>query len=650
MQKNWIGRSTGCELEFEVKNSDTKLIAYTTRPDTIYGVTYLVLAPEHDLVPSLTTSEQKEAVEEYVKTALNKSDRDRQIDAKEASGVFTGSYVINPFNGEEVPLWIADYVLADYGTGVVMAVPSSDDRDFRFAKKFDLPIVRVIAGTEQLEDPTEIKHGTLINSGFLDGMDTKDGIQKAIEHAEKEGFGIPKVNFKIRDAVFSRQRYWGEPVPVYFEEDKPILLPESELPLVLPEVDAYLPTEDGEPPLARAENWKYQDQFPYEKTTMPGWAGSNWYFLRYMDPQNKESFAERKAVDYWNIVDLYIGGSEHATGHLLYSRFWNLFLYDIGAIGHEEPFQRLVNQGMIQGRSSLAHRLKEDPNTFVSLHKIGNRETTTLHVPVNLVDAHDRLDLDAFRKWRKDLAEASFETEADGHFVCDFAIEKMSKSKFNVINPDEVIEKYSADTLRLYEMFLGPLEASKPWNTHGIDGTAKFLRKLWNLFYNDKGLKITQDKPSKAALKTLHKTIRKVSEDIETLSLNTSVSAFMVCVNELNAEKCTSVDVLKPLLIILSPFAPHIAEELWTAIGHDQSISQEEWPDFDESYLKEDSVMYPISINGKVRVKLEASTEASKDDVEQLALSNPVVQKWLDGKTPTKVIVVPGRIVNIVLK
>lgn len=648
MQTNWIGKSNGCELDFEVADSDITLTAFTTRPDTIYGVTYVVIAPEHELVEKLTTPEQKEEVETYVNQAKNRSERERMADVKTVSGVFTGSYVINPFSGEKVPLWIADYVLAGYGTGVVMAVPSSDDRDFRFAKYFDLPIICVIDGTEELEDPTEIKHGKIINSGFLNGMDSKDAILAAIDHSVKNGFGKPKINYRMRDAVFSRQRYWGEPVPVYFDEEEiPHLIEENELPLELPKVDEYKPTESGEPPLGRAKDWKYQSKYNYELTTMPGWAGSSWYFLRYMDASNEKEFVSEESVKYWNQVDLYIGGTEHATGHLLYSRFWNNFLYDRGYIFHQEPFKKLVNQGMIQGRSNLVYKLK-DENKFISHGLIKDQEVIELHVDVSIVQ-NDVLDIEAFKKWMPEYKDAEFVLE-DGKYNCGVLVEKMSKRWFNVVNPDDIVEKYGADTLRMYEMFLGPIELSKPWNTHGIDGVAKFLRRFWNLFHDNKGnFKVSEEKPNKDELKVLHKTIKKVEEDINNLSFNTSVSEFMICVNELTQLKCNKKDILEPLVIALSPFAPHTSEELWLLLGNDQSVIYAAFPKFEAKYLVEADHEYPIMINGKMRTKINFSLDKPQNEIMEEVKSNAVVQKWLEGKEPKKIIVVPKKIINVVI-
>ena len=648
MQTNWIGKSYGCELEFKVVDKDIILTCFTTRPDTIFGVTYMVLAPEHELIGELTIAERKEEVKAYVQKAINRSERERLSEVKTVSGVFTGSYVTNPFTNEKVQLWVADYVLAGYGTGVVMAVPSSDDRDFRFASYFGLPVKRVIAGTENLKDPTEIKHGKMINSGFITGMDSNDAIQATIDYAEKEGFGKAKINYRIRDAVFSRQRYWGEPVPVYFTDDNiPHLIPENELPLELPPVDEYLPTESGEPPLGRAMGWLYKGKYKYELTTMPGWAGSSWYFLRYMDATNENEFVSKEAVKYWNSVDLYIGGTEHATGHLLYSRFWNMFLYDRGFIFHEEPFQKLVNQGMIQGRSNTIYKLK-DQNIFISEGLKKQYDTIELHVDVNIVH-NDKLDIEAFKTWRPEYKDADFILEGE-EFKCGFMVEKMSKSKYNTVTPDDMIEKYGADTLRMYEMFLGPIELSKPWNTHGIDGVAKFLRKLWGLFYDIHGnFLATDEKPKADEYRALHKTIQKVEQDIENLSFNTSVSEFMICVNTLNQLNCHKKEILSALLVVLSPFAPHISEDLWHALGNEESIIYASYPEFNPEFIKEDEYEYPIMVNGKLRTKIKFPIDKNPKEIEAEILENEVVKKWLDGKSPKKVIIVPKKIVNVVV-
>ncbi|MGF1636735.1 MAG: leucine--tRNA ligase [Cyclobacteriaceae bacterium] len=647
MQRNWIGKSHGCELDFQVKDKDIVLTAFTTRPDTIFGVTYVVLAPEHELIDQLVTSDQKDAVNAYIESAKNRSERERMADVKTVSGVFTGSYVINPFNNEPVELWIADYVLAGYGTGVVMAVPSSDERDFRFAKHFDLPIRCVIEGTENSEDPTEKKHGKMVNSGFLDGMESTDAIIAAIKFADEKGIGKPKVNYRIRDAVFSRQRYWGEPVPVYYDNGIPKLIDVSELPLELPPVDEYKPTATGEPPLARAKDWKYHGEHAYEHTTMPGWAGSSWYFLRYMDANNEQAFVSEKAVKYWNQVDLYIGGTEHATGHLFYSRFWNMCLYDLGHVFHEEPFKRLVNQGMIQGRSNLVYKRK-DSNCFVSEGLKNQYDCIELYVDVNIVD-NDILDLDAFKKWRKEYADATFILE-DGKYKCGVLVEKMSKSKWNTVNPDDMIEKYGADTLRMYEMFLGPVELSKPWNTAGVDGVAKFLRRFWNLFFDEKGKwRVKDEKPAPEELKILHKTIKKIQQDIENLSFNTSVSEFMICVNQLTSLKCFKKEILQDLVVLLSPFAPHISEELWHQLGNADSVVNAVFPEFKEEFVAEASHEYPIMMNGKLRAKIVFAVDAPQDEMIREVMANETVQKWLEGKQPKKVIVVPKKIINVVM-
>jgi leucyl-tRNA synthetase len=673
MQRNWIGKSYGCELDFSVKDSDIVLTAFTTRPDTIYGVTYVTLAPEHELIEQLTTPDRKAEVEAYVEVAKNRSERERMADVKSVSGVFTGSYVINPISEEAVELWVADYVLAGYGTGVVMAVPSSDDRDFRFAKHFNLPIRPVIEGTESMVNPTEKKHGTMINSGFLDGMASTDALQAAIDKALELGVGEAKVNYRMRDAVFSRQRYWGEPVPVYFKEGVPYPLRTEELPLMLPSIDEYKPTSTGEPPLGRAEDWKYQGQYDYELTTMPGWAGSSWYHFRYMDAQNDKEIVSKDKQSYWGNVDLYIGGTEHATGHLLYSRFWTKFLYDRGIVTVDEPYKKLVNQGMIQGVSNFVYRLAQD-GVYVSktiAERILNGEdiiflqeaykkqlgrplktsdliVNALYVDVNIV-SDDKLDIEAFKKWRPEAADAEFLLE-DGEYICGSEVEKMSKSKYNVVNPDDMIAQYGADTLRMYEMFLGPLEQSKPWNTSGIDGVFKFLRKLWRLFYDDQGNFVVNDEPAtEAEIKVLHKTIKKVQEDIEDLSFNTSVSTFMICVNELTSLRCHKRTILTDLTITLSPFAPHITEELWHQLGHDSSIVKASFPTYEEKYLVEDFYEYPISVNGKVRARIKFPLDKSRDEIEKEVLATEQIQKWTQGKPPKKVIIVPKKIVNVVV-
>ena len=649
MQRNWIGKSIGAEVVFEVKGSKEKIQVFTTRVDTIYGVTYLALAPESELAETLLSEEEREKAGAYIQQAKNRSERERMSDVKTISGAFTGSYAINPFTGEEIPIWIADYVLAGYGTGAVMAVPAHDERDYNFAKHFGLEIRQVIEGSmEQGSFPG--KGGTLIHSGMITGMKMKEAMAKCISYLEERGIGRGKVQYRMRDAIFTRQRYWGEPLPVYFKEGLPYLIDEKDLPLVLPEVDKYLPTEDGAPPLGRAKDWTYTTAtgtYPLELSTMPGWAGSSWYFFRYTDPSNHQSLAEKSKTDYWGAVDLYIGGSEHATGHLLYSRFWTKFLYDIGAVRIDEPFQKMINQGMIQGRSNFVYRIKGS-NTFVSLGLKDNYDTSAMHVDVNIVH-NDQLNLEKFKAWRPDLANAEFILE-DGKYYCGAEVEKMSKSKYNVVNPDDIIERYGADTLRLYEMFLGPLEQFKPWNTNGIDGVFKFLKKLWNLFHDADGkFKVSEEVPSKDELKALHKAIKKLEEDMANYSFNTSVSSFMICVNELTALGCNKRQILEPLAVLVSPYAPHIAEELWELLGHSTSITKASFPEFKEEYLVESSFEYPIMINGKLRAKVNLSLSLDAGAIEKAALEDAQVQKWLEGNAPKKVTVVPGKIVNVVL-
>ncbi|AWW31561.1 leucine--tRNA ligase [Echinicola strongylocentroti] len=649
MQRNWIGRSVGAEMVFQVKDKAQQIKVFTTRIDTIYGVTYLALAPESELAAELITDDQREEAEAYIQVAKNRSERDRMSDVKTISGAFTGSYAINPFNGEEIPVWIADYVLAGYGTGAVMAVPAHDERDYNFANHFGLEVRQVLEGSME-NGSFPGRDGIAMNSGFLDGLVMKDAMEKAIAFLEEKKIGKGKIQYRMRDAIFTRQRYWGEPLPVYFKDGIPYLVDEKDLPVVLPEVDKYLPTEDGEPPLGRASDWSYKtdgEEYPLELSTMPGWAGSSWYFLRYMDPQNNTEFVNKEAQQYWEAVDLYIGGAEHATGHLLYSRFWTKFLYDRGLVTIVEPFKKMINQGMIQGRSNFVYRIK-GTNKFVSQGLRKDHDTAAMHVDVNIVH-NDQLDLDKFKAWRPDLADAEFILE-DGKYICGAEVEKMSKSKYNVVNPDDIIERYGADTLRLYEMFLGPLEQFKPWNTNGIDGVSKFLKKLWRLYHDKNGnFSISDAQPTKDELKALHKTIKKTEEDMNNYSFNTSVSSFMICVNELSAMKCNKKDILEPLVIIISPYAPHIAEELWSLMGNDRSVVEAAFPTFNEEYLTEDAHEYPISINGKMRVKLPISLSLSKEEIEKTALADANVQKWLDGKTPKKIIVVPGKIVNIVV-
>ena len=653
-QRNWIGKSEGAEVRFPLaQDSGEELTVFTTRVDTIYGVTFMVLAPESDYVATVTTAEQKAAVEEYLAATRRRTERDRLSDRR-VSGVFSGSYATNPLTGQAIPIWISDYVLAGYGTGAVMAVPAHDSRDFAFARHFDLPIIQVVVPEgEEATDPAtwdeskDSKSGTLINSGIITGLSVTDAITKMKAHIATEGLGQVKTNYRLRDAIFSRQRYWGEPFPIYYDADGTAhTISEEELPLRLPEVDKFLPTSDGQPPLGRAKEWHTAEGFPFELSTMPGFAGSSAYYLRYMDPHNDKALVGREKNAYWRHVDLYVGGAEHATGHLIYSRFWNKFVYDLGLVVEDEPFRKLVNQGMIQGRSNFVYRIK-DTNTFVSLGLKDQYDTTPIHVDVNIV-SNDQLDLDAFRAWRPEYATADFILE-EGKYICGWAVEKMSKSMYNVVNPDMIVERYGADTLRLYEMFLGPLEQSKPWDTNGIDGVHRFLRKLWGLYYSADGLRVTDAPATKDELKSLHKLIRKVTQDVEQFSFNTSVAAFMICINELQGLKTASREILQPLLTLLAPFAPHIAEELWHALGEETTIVAATWPEYNEQLLIEDSVKYPISFNGKTRFTMEFSREASQDAIREAVLSADEAQKWLEGKTPKKVIIVPGRIINIVL-
>ncbi len=647
IQRNWIGRSEGAEMDFKVKDSDVEMTVFTTRPDTIYGVSFMVLAPESELVDQLTTPEYKEKITAYIAATKKRTERERMADVKTVSGEFTGSYAIHPFSGEAIPVWVSDYVLAGYGTGAIMAVPAHDSRDYAFAKKFDLPIVPVVSGGDISEESYDAKSGAMINSDFMNGLDVKDAIVKANVEIEARGLGKRKVNFRLRDAIFSRQRYWGEPFPVYFKDGMPQMMDLDKLPLELPEVDKYLPTETGEPPLGRATNWTTEDGYPIELNTMPGFAGSSAYYLRYMDPRNNDALVSEEVNEYWQDVDLYIGGTEHATGHLIYSRFWNKFLFDIGKVCKNEPFKKLINQGMIQGRSNFVYRIK-NTNKYVSYGLRKEYDTTQIHVDVNIVK-NDVLDTEAFKNWMPEYADAEFVLE-DDKYICGWAVEKMSKSMFNVVNPDVIVDEYGADTLRLYEMFLGPLEASKPWDTNGIDGVHKFLKKLWRLFHNDKNeFVISTDEPTKAEYKILHKSIKKIQDDIERFSFNTSVSAFMICVNELSSAKCNKKAILEELLALLAPFAPHITEELWKLCGNDNSITDAEFPVLNESHLVEDVHSYPVSFNGKMRFLLELSLSLSKDEIEQAVMNNEQAQKWIDGKTPKKVIIVPKKIINIVV-
>ncbi len=649
IQRNWIGRSQGADVKFDVKDSDLKLEIFTTRPDTIFGVSFMVLAPESDYVKPLTTPEQADAVAEYLDYVSKRTERERQTEVKKVTGVFTGSYAINPFTNEAIPIWISEYVLSGYGTGAIMAVPGHDSRDYAFAKHFNLPIIPVIddgEGHDMSEGSYDAKVGKLINSGIINGMEVKEAIAYIAKEVEKRGIGKSKINYRLRDAIFSRQRYWGEPFPVYYKDDLPYMLDESKLPLELPEVDKYLPTENGEPPLGRAKNWKTEEGYPLELNTMPGFAGSSAYFLRYMDPHNNNALVDHNICNYWRNVDLYLGGSEHATGHLIYARFWNMFLYDLGVACEEEPFKKLINQGMIQGRSNFVYRI-QGTNTFVSVGLKDQYKTTEIHVDVNIVK-NDVLDLDAFRAWMPEYANAEFILE-NGKYICGWAIEKMSKSMFNVINPDTIIEEYGADTLRLYEMFLGPLEFSKPWDTQGIDGVYKFLRKFWRLFQVGEDFCVSDEAPSKEELKVLHKTIKKVEYDIENFSFNTSIPAFMICTNELTALKCNKRAILEPLVIALAPFAPHMAEELWSLLGHTQSITKESFPRWEEKFLVEDTFEYPVSFNGKVRFKLSMPLTATNADIESAVKAAPESTKWLEGKEIKKMIIVPKKIVNVVI-
>ncbi len=655
-QRNWIGRSEGAELSFKVKDSDVEMTVFTTRADTVFGVTFMVLAPESELVAQLTTAEQKDEIDAYISATQKRTELERQTD-KKVSGVFTGSYAINPLTQESIPVWVSDYVLAGYGTGAIMAVPAHDSRDYAFAKHFNLEIRPLIEGCDVSEESFDAKEGIMINSPIpsqvenaplvLNGLTIKEAIEKTKQYIKESGLGDVKVNYRLRDAIFSRQRYWGEPFPVYYKDGMPYMLPEDKLPLELPEVDKFLPTEAGDPPLGRAKDWVTEEGYPLELNTMPGFAGSSAYYLRYMDPHNNQRLVGPEANAYWENVDLYVGGTEHATGHLIYARFWNKFLYDLGYTVKDEPFQKLVNQGMIQGRSNFVYRIK-DTNTFVSLGLKDKYEVTPIHVDVNIV-SNDQLDIEAFKAWRPEFNAAEFILE-EGKYICGWAVEKMSKSMYNVVNPDFIIERYGADTLRMYEMFLGPVEQSKPWDTNGIDGVHRFVRKFWSLFFDRDGKTlVTNDQADKKELKVLHTLIKKVSRDIEEFSYNTSISAFMICVNELQKLDCHKQDILETLLVTLAPFAPHIAEELWHQLGKQTSVCDASWPAFNEEYLKEDNVTYSISFNGKSRFTLSFPVDTSKEEIERTVLAHESAQKWLEGKTVRKVIVVPKKIVNIVI-
>ena len=670
-QRNWIGRSEGTEMQFKVAGSDIEFTIFTTRADTIFGVTFMVLAPESELVKQLTTPDQQAAVDEYLAYVKKRTERDRISDRK-VTGVFSGSYAINPFTGDNIPVWISEYVLAGYGTGAIMAVPAHDSRDYAFAKHFDLPIIPLIEGADVSEESFDAKEGTVMNSpaagktaldGFsLNGLSVKEAITATKKFVTEHQLGRVKVNFRLRDAIFSRQRYWGEPFPVYYKDGMPQMLPEECLPLQLPEVDKFLPTETGEPPLGNAKRWAWDTKtkavvdnslidnetvFPLELNTMPGFAGSSAYYLRYMDPHNDQALVSPEADEYWQSVDLYVGGSEHATGHLIYSRFWNKFLFDLGVSRKEEPFQKLVNQGMIQGRSNFVYRIK-DTNTFVSLGLKDQYDVTPLHVDVNIVSG-DVLDLEAFKAWRPEYATAEFILE-DGKYICGWAVEKMSKSMFNVVNPDMIVEKFGADTLRLYEMFLGPVEQAKPWDTNGIDGSHRFLKKFWNMFWNKEEFAVTDDEPTAAEMKSLHKLIKKVTEDIEVFSYNTSIPAFMIATNELTQLKCQKRAVLEPMVVLIAPFAPHIAEELWESLGHTTSVCDAQWPAFEEKYLVEDTVKMMVAFNGKTRFSIDFPADADNATIEAAARSHELTPKYLENRQIVKVIIVPKRMINIVMK
>lgn len=651
-QRNWIGRSEGAEMHFAIDGrEDIDLEIFTTRADTVFGVTFMVLAPESEYVDKVTTAEQREAVTSYIAATKRRTERERLMD-KHVSGVFTGAYAVNPLTGKKIPIWVSDYVLAGYGTGAIMAVPAHDSRDYAFARHFDLPIIPLIEGADVSEQSFDAKEGIMMNSEGpelnLNGLTVKEAIAATKKFIKEKGIGRVKVNYRLRDAIFSRQRYWGEPFPIYYKEGIPCMFDDKDLPLLLPEIDAYLPTEKGEPPLGRAKNWKTADGYPLELNTMPGFAGSSAYYLRYMDPRNHDALVSKEADEYWRNVDLYIGGTEHATGHLIYSRFWNKFLYDLGIVVEEEPFKKLINQGMIQGRSNFVYRIK-DTNTFVSAGKKKDYDVTPIHVDVNIVK-NDVLDTEAFRKWRPEYNDAQFVLEDDGRYICGYAVEKMSKSMFNVVNPDDIVATYGADTLRLYEMFLGPLEQSKPWDTNGIDGVNRFLKKLWALFYKGEEFLPDDSAASEEDLRSLHRLIAKVTADIDNFSFNTSVAAFMICVNELTSHRCRSRQVLQSLLVLLTPFAPHIAEELWHALGNTTTICDAQWPQAEERYLKADTQTYAVSFNGKARFTITVAAGTERADVERLALSNSAATKWLEGKQIVKIIVVPGKIVNVVVK
>ncbi len=648
VQRNWIGKSVGAEVFFQIADSDEKIKIFTTRPDTIYGATFMVLAPESKLTQKLTVPEKRDEVDKYLKRVSQRTERERIADTKNVTGVFTGSYAINPFTEEKIPIWTSDYVLSGYGTGAIMAVPAHDSRDYAFAKEFGLKIVQVVEGADITKESYDDKNGKMINSGIINSLEVKDAIKTIIAEIEKRKLGTSKVNYRLRDAIFSRQRYWGEPFPVYYKNDIPYVVDESKLPLLLPEIDNYSPTKDGEPPLARATDWKTADGHSYELSTMPGFAGSSAYYIRYMDPRNNEQFVSKEAIDYWQDVDFYIGGVEHATGHLLYSRFWNKFLKDLNVVNKEEPYKKIVNQGMIQGRSNFVYRIK-NTNKFVSKGLKKDYDTTPIHVDVSIV-SNDILDIEAFKKSNVEYANAEFVLEND-KYICGWEIEKMSKSKYNVVNPDDIIEQYGADTFRLYEMFLGPIEQSKPWNTQGIEGVHRFLKKFWRLFFdNNEELSLSDAEPTKDELIVLHKTIKKVTEDIEKLSYNTAISEMMICVNELSNLKCNKKAILEKLVILLAPFAPFMAEELWNLMGNNNTISDVAYPEHDESLLVVDSYTYPVAINGKTRFLLELPADMNPKEIEEKAKTHQKLEKYIEGKKIIKVIVVPKRMVNIVVK
>lgn len=664
-QTNWIGRSKGALVTFDVANEDHEIPVFTTRPDTIFGVSFMVLAPEHELVSMITSEAQQQEVTTYVEATAKRSERERMADVKTISGAFTGAYAVHPLTGKNIPIWIGDYVLAGYGTGAVMSVPCGDQRDYDFAKHFGIEIPNIFEGVDISEEAYSDKDNTIIaNSDFLNGLSYSEATQKAIEALEKKNAGEGKINYRLRDAVFSRQRYWGEPFPVYYKDGLPQMIALEHLPLTLPEVAQYLPTEDGEPPLGRATVWAWdtaankvvandkidnKTTFPLELNTMPGWAGSSCYMFRYMDPHNENALASKEAMDYWKNVDLYVGGSEHATGHLLYSRFWVKFLYDLNILPVNEPFKKLINQGMILGESAFVHRVAGE-NKFVSAGKSDDYDIQKVHADVSLVNLSNELDIEAFKNWREEFKEAKFITEDDGTFKVSREVEKMSKSKYNVVNPDDICEQYGADTLRMYEMFLGPLEQAKPWSTSGLSGVHSFLKKLWRLYHSgaEEAFTISEEKPTKESLKILHKTIKKVADDIENFSFNTSVSTFMIAVNELTAQKCNAREILEAMAVLISPYAPHIAEELWSKMGHEQSIATAPFPQFDASHLVESSKEYPISFNGKMRFMLELPLDMSKEDMEAAVMAHEKTIYYLEGRTPKKVIIVPGKIVNIV--